>query len=254
MPMGSHRFEQVAQLTLLRVSARGLPGKGVIVTFSQQMWLVLLQTSSTALFVGVLGTVAGASWSHRREVRKESFETRTKLLNDVAHTGQGMYVFLQHSRRRIIQAKSSHERAKALEVLDERFLAFSIEAAELQTLIGARFGVVRAAPAGDTIHMPPFLRWHQVHDLLALYYYNLKEFFPGIVLVETSVGHDDNYHSGLDMSAYLDRSNLDAEHLRLMRVEIRKAYDEAMIDLARGITSEHIKLTLSCFLGWSETI
>lgn len=211
-------------------------------TFSQQMWLILIQASSTALFVGILGTVVGASWSQRREVRKESFETRAKLLNDIAHIGQGMYVFLQHTRRRIIQAANPQDRAKVLEDLDERFLTFSTEAAELQTLIGARFGVVRAAPTDNATQMPPFLRWHQIHDLLALYYYNLKEFFPGIVLAETSVGHDGNYHSGLDMSAYRDKANLDAERLRLMRVQIRTAFDEAMIDLARGITSEQIKL------------
>jgi hypothetical protein len=216
--------------------------KEITVTFSRQLWLILIQTSSTALFVGILATVVGASWSHRRELRKESFETRTKLLNDIAHVGQGMYVFLQHTRRLIIQAGNSKGRAKALMTLDERFLAFSIEAAELQTLIGARFGVIRAAPSSSMTHLPPFLRWHQVHDLLSLYYYNLKEYFPGIVLAETSVGHDGNYHSGLDMSPYFDKDNLDAERLRLMRVDIRTGYDEAMIDLARGITSG--KMTL----------
>lgn len=111
-------------------------------TFSQQLFLVLIQTSSTALFVGILGTVIGASWSRLRELRKESFETRTKLLNDIAHVGQGMYVFLQHTRRRLIQAEDLHERTKAIGALDKRFLEFSIEAAELQTLIGARFGVI----------------------------------------------------------------------------------------------------------------
>ena len=52
----------------------------------------------------------------------------------------------------------------------------------------------------------------------------------------------ENYHSGLDMSKYLDKDNLNAERLRHMRVDIRTAYDEAMSDLARGITSERIKL------------
>lgn len=211
-------------------------------TFSHQLWLTLIQTSSTALFVVILGTIAGTSWTRRRELRREIFETRTKLLNDTAHIGQGMYVFLQHTRRRIIQAEDLHERARALEALDERFLTFSTEAAELQTLLGARFGVVRAASSSETMQLSPFLRWHQIHDLLALYYYNLKEFFPGIVLAETSLGHGGNYHSGLDMRDYMDKQNLDAGKLRKMRVDIRTAYDEAMIDLARGITSEQVKV------------
>jgi hypothetical protein len=212
-------------------------------TFSQQIWVSLVQTSSTALLVVIFGGVAAASWTRRRELRREIFEIRTKLLNDTARIGQGMYVFLQHTRRRIIQTEGLDERAQVLEALDERFLVFSTEAAELQTLLGARFGVMRAAPSGDATQLHPFLRWHQIHDLLALYYYNLKEFFPGIVLAETSIGHDGNYHSGLNMRNYFgDKKDLDAEHLRRMRVDIRTAYDEAMIDLARGITSEQIKI------------
>jgi hypothetical protein len=166
-------------------------------TFSQQVLVTLIQTSSTALLVAILGGIVGTSWSHRRELRREGFEVRTKLLNDTARAGQGMYVFLQHTRRLLIQAKDADERAAALVALDQRFLGFQQEAAALQTLLGARFGVVRAVPADREKLLPPFLRWHQVHDLLALYYYNLKEFFPGIVIAETSHGHGGNYHSGL---------------------------------------------------------
>lgn len=175
-------------------------------------------------------------------IAPESFEIRTKLLNDTTSTGQGMYVFLQHIRRVIIQAKDSDERMRALEILDDRFLKFSTEAAELQTLLGARFGVERAVPHHDTTELAPFMRWHQIYDLLSLYYYNLKEFFPGIVLAETTLGHDGNYHSGLDIKGEFSNDNLDPENLRKMRVKIRTAYDAAMIDLARGITSEHIKI------------
>lgn len=211
-------------------------------TFSQQVVVTLIQTASTALLVAILGGIIGTSWSHRRDQRRESFEIRTKLLNDTARVGQGMYVFLQHTRRRLIQARDADERTSALDALDDRFLLFSTEAAALQTLLGARFGVVRAAPAGSTARLPPFLRWHQIHDLLALYYYNLKEYFPGIVLAETSLGHDGNHHSGLDTSRYTDQGDLNAESLRKMRIDIRIAYDEAMIDLTRGITSAQIKI------------
>lgn len=44
------------------------------------------------------------------------------------------------------------------------------------------------------------------------------------------------------MSGYVDKSKLDGERLRLMRVAVRAAYDEAMIDLAKGITGDEIKL------------
>ncbi len=212
-------------------------------SFLQQTWLTLIQTSSTALLVVILGGIVGTSWSRRRELRRESFEVRTKLLNDTASVGQGMYVFMQHTRRRIIQAgEDSKERQQALEALDEHFLDFSTEAAALQTLLGARFGVSRAVPSGDATHLPPFLRWHQIHDLLSLYYYNLKEFFPGIVLAEASRGNDGNYHSGLDLTDYHDKASRGAEDLRRMRVDIRTAYDEAMIDLARGIASDNIRI------------
>jgi hypothetical protein len=214
------------------------------VSFLQQTWLTLIQTSSTALLVVILGGIVGTSWSRRRDLRRESFEVRTKLLNDTASTGQGMYVFMQHTRRRIIQAgNDSQERQRALEALDERFLEFSTGAAALQTLLGARFGVMRVTPPSDTTNLSPFLRWHQIHDLLSLYYYNLKEFFPGIVLAEASRNHDGNYHSGLDLTDYFDKAKRSAEDLRRMRIDIRTAYDEAMIDLARGITSDEIRVS-----------
>ncbi|WP_378730592.1 hypothetical protein [Nocardia brasiliensis] len=205
--------------------------------------MTLIQTSSTALLVAGLGSIAATSWSRRHERRRESFEVRTKLLHDVARVCQGMYVFLQHTRRQLIQATETQERSRILAALDEKFLTFSIEAAELQTVLGARFGVVRAVPPSSTAeNLAPFLRLHQAHDLLALYYYNLEEFFPGIVLAETSIGHGGNYHSGLDLRPYSGGRELDPEALRRMRRDIREAYDTAMIDLARGITCERIKV------------
>ncbi|MFB8005202.1 hypothetical protein [Nocardia sp. NPDC056000] len=211
-------------------------------TFTQQLLVTLVQTSSTALLVAGFGSIAAASWSRRHDRRRESFEVRTKLLHDAARIGQGMYVFLQHTRRQLIQATGAAQRSEILAALDERFLAFSTEAAELQTVLGARFGVVRAAPVRAAEGLAPFLRWHQAHDLLALYYYNRKEFFPGIVLTETSFGHDGNYHSGLDVGQYRNVSSLNPEALRRMRREIRGAYDLAMSDLVRGITCERINL------------
>lgn len=211
-------------------------------TFSQQIWLVLLQASSTAILVAILGGVVASSWTRRRERRQEGFEVRTKLLNDAARIGQGMYVFLQHTRRKLIQARDDDEAREALAALDERFLVFSIEAAELQTVLGARFGVARSLAAAYADPNQPFLRWHQVHDLLALYYYNVKDFFPGIVLAETARGHHGNLHSGLDLQLYQDRAALTAENLRLMRREIRAAHDEAMICLTTGITTFPVRL------------
>jgi hypothetical protein len=101
-------------------------------TFSQQIWLVLLQASSTAILVAIVGGIAASSWTRRRERRQEAFGIKTKLLNDSARIGQGMYVFLQHTRRKLIQARDENEAKEALAALDERFLTFSIEAAELQ--------------------------------------------------------------------------------------------------------------------------
>ncbi|MFH8698869.1 hypothetical protein [Streptomyces chartreusis] len=209
-------------------------------TFSEQLWLALVQASSTALLVTVLGSVAMTSWTARRERGRADFETRTRLLDDIARVGQGTYVFMQHTRRQVLRASGESAKQEALKALDQRFLDFSIEAAQIQTLLGARFGVARAVPPADRTELPPFLRWHQVHDLLALYYYNLKEDFPGIVLAETARGHGGNYHSGLDLGAYADKNSLDGERLRRMRVDIRTAYDEAMIDLARGIMTSSI--------------
>jgi hypothetical protein len=205
------------------------------VTFSEQLWLVLLQASSTAVFVTILGTVVVSSWTTRRERGRAAFETRTELLDEVARIGQGTYVFMQHTRRQIIRASDESDKAETLRALDQRFLDFSVEAARIQTVIGARFGVQRAVPTGQETGLPPFLRWHQIHDLLALYFYNLKEDFPGIVLAETARGHGGNYHSGLNLDVYADKSDLGQDKLRQMRRDIRTAYDEAMIDLAHGI-------------------
>ncbi|GAA1031221.1 hypothetical protein GCM10009557_25840 [Virgisporangium ochraceum] len=114
-------------------------------TFSEQLWLVLLQASSTAVFVTILGTVVVSSWTTRRERGRAAFETRTKILDEVARIGQGTYVFMQHTRRQIIRASDESDRAETLRALDQRFLDFSVEAARIQTVIRARFGVQRAA-------------------------------------------------------------------------------------------------------------
>jgi hypothetical protein len=192
------------------------------------------------VLVTVFGSIAVTSWTTRRERGRAAFETRTKLLDDIARIGQGTYVFMQHTCRQIIRASGESDKREALRALDQRFLDFSIEAARIQTLIGARFGVERSVPLGARTELSPFLRWHQVHDRLALYYNNLKEDFPGIVLAETARGHGGNYHSGLNLGACADKINLDGEKLRRMRVDIRTAYDEAMIDLARGIMTGSI--------------
>ena len=101
---------------------------------------------------------------------------------------------------------------------------------------------MRSLSAAEAEPTQPFLRWHQVHDLLVLYYYNIRDFFPGIVLAEAAKGYGGNFHSGLDLAGYQDRSQLTVENLKLMRHEIRAAYDEAMISLTDGITTRPIKV------------
>jgi hypothetical protein len=71
-------------------------------------------------------------------------------------------------------------------------------------LLGARVGVIRAAAAGQISLSASLSAVHQIHDLLVLYYYNLKEVFLGIVFKPLSA-ITETIISGLDMSRYLKR-------------------------------------------------
>jgi len=47
-------------------------------------------------------------------------------------------------------------------------------------------------------------RWHQLRDLLTVYYFSLTEAFPGNVLTSNKFKFDGGFHSGLELQAVVD--------------------------------------------------
>lgn len=129
-----------------------------------------------------------------------------------------------------------------MDSLDAAYLEFSTESNALETLLGARYGVAWTLVQGSS-ETPKrvFVRWHQIRDLLTLYYFNVKEDFPGKSLSTNSKGYNRCYHSGLNAAAYFrdPRAPLNGE-LETMRADIRTKYDEALKELCQGLLDDPI--------------
>ena len=170
----------------------------------------------------------------------------------------------------------------ALTLLDDRYLEFSAEATALESELGSRFTIRRAEtvgsgnPVGDQssrkvsgsespaddqsgrVALSPerypsdespvqageaFLRWHQVYDLLTVYYFNLKRNFRGQILKNNSVTRT-KLHSGLDLRAMVQdqvRELATPQQLHDMRVQLRRSFLATTPVLARAILYENLK-------------
>ena len=114
----------------------------------------------------------------------EEFEIRAALLGRTTRCAQGMYVTCQHVARRLADAQShpdviarDKQTAQAIALLHEEYRTFATEARALQIQIGARFPIrepenVAATPEAVSAGQS-WWRWHQIYDLLTIYYFSL---------------------------------------------------------------------------------
>jgi hypothetical protein len=224
-------------------------------TFGQQIATTVIGAIATAVIVTVGGgLVVGLttrSWQNRREL----FDLRTSELERATRTAQRMYVACQHARRLLRDVKGSGpgdegRRAAVRAELSEVYLGeFSPEAALIETVLGARFGV-RWAPDGAGFTGKPlgdgdsdvYWRWHQIRDLLTVYYFNVQGQLGDDLLQQNSLGFEGKYHSGLELAKLVkDRRKPSAAEVSEMRQAIRSTYEEAISQLARAMLKDKIR-------------
>jgi hypothetical protein len=242
-----------------------------VLTFGQEIWKTVIGAVATALFLTIFGYLAADRWGKAREQEREEsqkerereredFELRTQLVERVSRTAAGMYIACQHARRVLkdsqgVAPSMIKRRNDAIEQLDGSYRQFSVESSSLETLLGARYGIAWHVPP-DSIESRSevFVRWHQIRDLLTLYYFNLKGNFPGDSLQRNSEGFRGRYHSGLKASSYVRSSKSPkADELKAMRVDIRKAYEPALSRLVENMLRDPVAGTILSALE-SETL
>ncbi|MFF0943323.1 hypothetical protein ACFYE2_03735 [Kocuria sp. CPCC 205300] len=187
------------------------------------------------------------------ERQRENFEVRASLLDRAVRCAQAMFITCQHVRRVKADAVGRAAPCKAAEdgrdLLDRAYLQFSTEAAAIQTELGARFQEKRneGDAAGEA-----FLRWHQMEDLLTVYYYDLCGRFRGEVLARNSKGHDGEgkkceddsgwLHSGIDFTPVVsDPDRPKTDELKEVRRLLRKEFWETMPKFAAAVLKDEIR-------------
>jgi hypothetical protein len=231
-------------------------------TFGQEIWKSIITAFATAVLVTVAGGFIANFISKSWEARRETFELKTKLLDQAARTAQTMYATCQHTRR-VLRDNSGNtpaeikRREDMLATLDNVYLTFSADATALETVLGARYGISWSLPrekqgqaksepdkqdnnAMEDSNLQVFWRWHQIWDLLTVYYFNLKGNFPGDpdVLKANSKGFEGKYHTGLDLESFVEKVTApEKDELRRMRGAIRREYLDALPRLAESIVA-----------------
>lgn len=158
-----------------------------------------------------------------------------------------MYIVCQHIRRAIKEgvdeSPQNEAREQAIGSLDEAYLSFSVKSLALESLIGAHYGRTWRLNDGEP---PAFVRWHQIRDLLTLYYFNVLGDFSGDVLVSNSIGTGDKLHSGLNTADCIQNSKSPKlEELSDMRKKIRSKYYEALDGLTEGLLHDRITVDVT---------
>jgi hypothetical protein len=203
-------------------------------TFGQEIWKAVIGAAATAFFVALFGAIGGTYWVNRRDRRRERFDLRAQLLDRVSKTAYAMFIGCQQVSRVLRGRPDTETRMSVLQALDQQYQEFWIDASAISNELGARYGFTDnpQAPAfksGESV----WSRWHQVHDALTVYYFNLKGPFPGDTLARNAIGFEGGHHSGIQLTDFRD-------DLSAMRKEVRRSYREAMRDLAERIMSAPI--------------
>jgi hypothetical protein len=243
-----------ALITFLLVWLLGHPHKD---TLGYEVAKVALQVIGVAVIGGVI-TVATSTYQHEREAadraieqrrereaedletRRQEFNLRADLLARSSTCAQQMYVICQHVRRRQADYSSRTDDAsrdlwkEARSLLDTSYLSFNAEAKALEIELGARFGVPEDRQSGSV-----WVLWHQIDDLLTLYYFNLCGNFRKDVL-KANAKDDLERHSGLtvDELGVADPKNPTPVELARMRNKIRDLFTERLREFAQAVLTD----------------
>ena len=250
-------------------------------TFREEVLKSLIGALATALLVTVLGGLVVQRWTssveqrrrdadrarERRdrdaeravETRRNEETVRRELLSRATGTAAAMYVMCQHARRQLRdQLGDSPETERVKRQLDRTYHRFAAEQRVLEAEFGVRFGVqplpLTGKLARENSLQSGFVqaRWHQIADLLTVYYFILVGLRDD-VLTRNSYGYRDQYHCGLDLielsgapptnpekddhpaAASIKSNEPTPNALSEMRKAIRQQYELALDDLVLSI-------------------
>jgi hypothetical protein len=218
-------------------------------TFAQEIGKGLIEAFAAALFVTIGGYLAADRWGRSRERASQEFSLRTQLAERATASASGMFIACQHARRalkaqRVASAAGSTGSPDdaTINALDDAYHSFAVESKTIETLIGARYGTVWNLPDPDNKeHGRAFVRWHQIKDLLTLYYFNVRGAFPGEALASNSRDFEGRFHSGIDAVRYFkDPGNPQPPELGAMRKDIRRTYNDALTELVGGLLGDPV--------------
>jgi hypothetical protein len=251
-------------LSLVAVGTLGvLAGVWVLANpLKDTLWYEVAKTCLQGISVAVIGgivTIATYMLQHDRqradqdlqtrreeadrelERQREEFDRRAALLNRASRCAQKMFVTCQHIRR--VQADHQDDQAivkEARALLDQAYLEFSAEAEALEMELGAWYGIRKTIQEED-VSGQAYLRWHQVRDLLTVYYFDLCGNFRRDVLKTNSIS-DRELHSGLELQPMVaDPLHPTEGELRKIRNEIRPIFNEVLPALANAILKEEFR-------------
>lgn len=202
-------------------------------TFWQEIVKEVVGALATAVLVTVAGTFVATTWSKRRDERSARFELRNDLLQRASGLAQRMYVKCQHTVRVLGAVQTDEEREKAHYFLDEGYLDFASNGPVLEFELGARYGFTEPGDVTEPREANGVWEgWHQIRDLLAVYYFSIKNDFRD-TLETNSRNYDGAFHSGM----LLEPLRADVKQ---MQKEIREVYSAALRRLVTAILADDI--------------
>ncbi|WP_344808302.1 hypothetical protein [Microlunatus ginsengisoli] len=217
-------------------------------SFPQTLVVTVVGALVTALAAVAAGYVAANSLRQKRKDADEAatarqaalsrdFGIRSELAERTAVCAATMYINCQDAGRHL--RTTAFRRSRILGRLDEAYRRFSVDSRALETLLELRFGTAALRPeqsstaGGGAVVM----YWHQVRDLLTLYYFNLRGGYPGRVLEGNSIDDDGAFHAGFDAVAFGATTE---RGLAEMRAKIRKEYDAALVNFVGALRADPI--------------
>lgn len=199
---------------------------------------------------------------------REEFEIRSALMDRTTRCAQAMFVTCQHVRRMQKDAESApigagRLRRRARRLLDEEYLSFATEARALESLIMARYTSTpspddRGGPSGHETAvtgtgMPgtgeartgirpgqAWWRWHQIYDLLTVYYFSLTGTFRVNVLRTNSRGHEGAFHAGIEFRSDPFVVNGVPDHAKIEKA-IRDEFAKALREFTEALRTERAR-------------
>lgn len=234
-------------------------------TFQQELIKAVVSAVCGAIAVTASGYVAVEAWGRRRARRDEEarqrqqaardeYELRSSMVENCARTASAMWIACQYQSRtgrfgwtlvrwpqRLFHLQGTGPNLHAA------YVTFNVESKVLETLLEVRFmpapWVIRGEPGNEEINqaLDPATRWHQIADLLTIYYFSLLGRFYGDSLETNVLGHGGRLHSGLSPAQLPDTPRPSRQEIRELQGRVRAAYQVALPALELALLQEPLR-------------